>query len=77
MSVLEIANMVKNSFKTNINLDIKKTDDNRSYHISSNKIIDKLNFKTQFTVEDAIKDIINSFENNMYTDSLSNKTILI
>ena len=55
------------------NLNIQKTDDNRSYHISSNKIINQLNFKTKFTVEDAIKDLINSFENNMFINSLENE----
>ena len=73
MSVLKIANMVKKAFKDEINLSIQKTDDNRSYHISSNKITNQLNFKTKFTVEDAIKDLINSFENNMFTNSLENE----
>ena len=73
MSVLKIANMVKKAFKDEINLNIQKTDDNRSYHISSNKIINQLNFKTKFTVEDAIKDLINSFENNMFINSLENE----
>jgi len=73
MSVLKIANMVKKAFKDEINLSIQKTDDNRSYHISSNKITNQLNFKIKFTVEDAIKDLINSFENNMFTNSLENE----
>lgn len=73
MSVLEIANMVKNNMKKNIDLKIEKTDDNRSYHISSNKIINKLNFKTSFTVENAIQDLIKSFDNNLFKNSLENE----
>ncbi len=73
MSVLEIANMVKNNMKKNIDLKIEKTDDNRSYHISSNKILNKLNFKTSFTVENAIQDLIKSFNNNLFTNSLENE----
>ena len=38
MPVLQIANLVKNSFKSNINISVEETDDNRSYHISSKKI---------------------------------------
>ncbi len=73
MSVLEIANMVKNNMKKNIDLKIEKTDDNRSYHISSNKILNKLNFKTSFTVENAIQDLIKSFNNNLFKNSLENE----
>ncbi len=73
MSVLEIANMVKNNMKKNIDLKIENTDDNRSYHISSNKIINKLNFKTSFTVENAIQDLIKSFDNNLFKNSLENE----
>ena len=73
MSVLEIANMVKNNMKKKIDLKIEKTDDNRSYHISSNKILNKLNFKTSFTVENAIQDLIKSFNNNLFKNSLENE----
>jgi len=73
MSVLNIANMVKNCINKNVSVNIEKTDDNRSYHISSNKIIKQLNFKTKFTVEDAIQDLVNSFSNNMFINSLENE----
>ncbi len=73
MPVLEIANLVKNSFKKNINISIEETDDNRSYHISSKKIENQLNFKIKYTVDDAIKDIIESFEKNKFKNSLENE----
>ena len=73
MPVLEIANLVKNSFKRNINISIEETDDNRSYHISSKKIENQLNFKIKYTVDDAIKDIIESFEKNKFKNSLENE----
>ncbi len=73
MPVLEIANLVKNSFKRNINISIEETDDNRSYHISSKKIENQLNFKIKYTVDDAIKDIIESFEKKKFKNSLENE----
>mgnify|MGYP001207483701 CR=1 FL=1 len=73
MPVLEIANLVKNSFKKNINISIEETDDNRSYHISSKKIENQLNFKIKYTVDDAIKDIIESFEKKKFKNSLENE----
>ena len=45
--------------KNNIIINLKPTNDNRSYHICSDKIFDELNFINQYTVEDAI-DSINS-----------------
>ena len=73
MPVLQIANLVRNSFKSNINISVEETDDNRSYHISSKKIENQLNFKIKYTVDDAIKDIIESFEKNKFKNSLENE----
>ncbi len=73
MPVLQIANLVKNSFKSNINISVEETDDNRSYHISSKKIENQLKFKIKYTVDDAIKEIIESFEKNKFKNSLENE----
>ena len=78
LSILEIANLVKNTvpkYINNINdisIEITSSNDPRSYHINSDKIKDTLNFSTKFTVEDAIKDICNAFSKNLFKDSLEN-----
>lgn len=71
--VLELANMVKKNFTKNVELKISKTDDNRSYHISSEKIKNELNFMPNFTIEEAIVDLIHHFEGNNFKNSLSNE----
>jgi nucleoside-diphosphate-sugar epimerase len=71
--VLELANMVKKNFTKNVELKISKTDDNRSYHISSEKIKNELNFMPNFTIEEAIVDLIHHFEGNHFKNSLSNE----
>ena len=71
-SVNEIANTVKDELGENIKLVVTKTNDNRSYHISSEKIKDVLNFKTQFTISDAVKDLKEAFEKNLLVDPLNN-----
>lgn len=73
LKVLEIAELVKKTINKEINLKILPTDDNRSYHISSGKIEDKLNFKMKYTVEDAIKELVKAFETNLYIDPLINE----
>ena len=73
MPVIEIANMVKKIFNKDVDIKIEQTDDNRSYHISSNKITRQLDFKTNYTVEDAIKDLLESFNKKIFTNSLENE----
>mgnify|MGYP001391149266 FL=1 len=46
-SVSDIANIVKNSFNKKIELETVETDDNRSYHISSQKIKKELGFEAK------------------------------
>ena len=72
LKVLEIAELVKKTVNK-ISLKILPTDDNRSYHISSDKIGNVLNFKMKHTVEDAIKELIKAFEANLYIDPLLNE----
>ncbi len=69
-TVLKIAENVKNIVGKDIKLELVKTDDNRSYHISSNKIIEMLNFKFKYSINDAIKDLKLAFEKKLLPNSL-------
>ena len=70
LSVGEIANTVKSTLESKIELKIEKTDDLRSYHISSNKIKNTLKFKPKNSVEQAIRDLKQAFEKNLLPNSL-------
>lgn len=72
LRVIQIAELVRETINKKINLKIVPTDDNRSYHISSSKIKDKLNFEMQHTVKDAIIDLLKAFDENKFSDSLNN-----
>ena len=71
-SVNELANSVKNIVGNDIKILTKKTDDNRSYHISSQKIFDVLNFVPNFTIEDAISELVDAFKNKKLEDPINN-----
>lgn len=71
-SVKNIALTVKNVLGEDIKLSVTPTDDNRSYHISSEKINKKLNFFTKFTIEDAVKDMRKAFVEKKLQDPLNN-----
>ena len=71
-SVNQIASTVENILGDDIKLIVSPTDDNRSYHISSEKIKKVLNFSTKFTVDDAIKDLKKAFTDKLLDDPLKN-----
>ncbi|MBT5265076.1 MAG: NAD-dependent epimerase/dehydratase family protein [Rhodospirillaceae bacterium] len=48
------------------------TDDNRSYHISSEKITRDLGFKATHTISDASRDLVNAFEAGLINDPMNN-----
>jgi len=70
--VKEIAQMVKNVIGDKVNIITTSTNDNRSYHISSEKIKKDIGFVPKHTIEDAVKDLKNAFEKgwipNSFTD---------
>lgn len=73
LQVKEIAKLVKKVIDNNIELDFEKTDDNRSYHISSGKINKLLGFEPEFTVENAIQDLKEAFEKKLLPNSFTDE----
>ncbi len=71
--VSELADFVKDEIGEDIKIEKKKSDDNRSYHISSEKIKNELNFKFEFSIKDAIRDLRLAFENKTLKNSLNNE----
>ncbi len=70
-TVKQIALTVKEVIGKDIEIETEETIDNRSYHISSNKIYDKLNFTPKYTIKNAINDLKIAFELNKLPNSLS------
>lgn len=61
--VSEIAEMVRGIVgKDGVKITTTPTNDNRSYHISSEKIKQTLDFEPKHTIEDAIKDLCTAFK---------------
>ncbi len=62
LRLLEIAEMVQKVVgKDRIEITTAPSNDNRSYHISSEKIQRELGFKPKHTIENAIKDLYDAF----------------
>ena len=70
-SVEELANSVRDVMGDDVELVTSPTDDNRSYHISSQKISKVLGFVPSHTIKDAIVDMKEALESGLLPDSLT------
>lgn len=72
-TVTEIANMVKEVIGDDVKLITSPTNDNRSYHISSEKIFNKLGFRANRSIKEAASGLMDAFDKGLLPDSLSNE----
>lgn len=72
-SVKELAEIVKNKVGDDVQLKMTETNDNRSYHISSEKIKRELNFVCKYNIADAVEDLVVKFKENIFDDPLTNE----
>ena len=72
-SVNELANGVKEVIGSDVKIIHTKSDDNRSYHVSSKKIQDVLGFETKYTVQNAVSDLKIAFEKKILTNTFNNE----
>ena len=67
----ELAEIVKQVVGLDVSIEYQKSDDIRSYHITSDKIKDKLGFVPKYTVEDAVKSLLNAFEKKLLINTFN------
>jgi nucleoside-diphosphate-sugar epimerase len=78
LSIREISIIVKKVVeinfpeRKNIKIDETESNDNRSYHINSEKIKKILNFEPKLTIEDAVNDLCKQFKLRTIKNSLDN-----
>jgi len=68
--VSEIAEMVREGLSKDIEIETVPTDDNRSYHVSSEKMRSELGFTATRTVVDAVRDLAEAFSDGRVPDPL-------
>ncbi len=77
MTIMEIAEMVKKVVeqefpeKAPIEIVTTPTDDNRSYHINSDKIKNVLGFTPKHTIEEAVRDLVRAFREDKIVNSFA------
>lgn len=71
LTVMEIAKLVKEIVNKEVDLVVEPSPDNRSYRISSERILEHLGFRPLHTVEDAIRDLLSWFDRGAFPDSMT------
>jgi len=71
--VSDLAEIVRQEVGADVKLTTTSTDDNRSYHISSQKIKDQLGFRATFNINKAVKDLLDAFEKGRLPNSLEDE----
>lgn len=69
-SVMQLAEMVRRNVGDQARLEVKPTNDLRSYHVSSKKIRDELGFEATHSIEQAVVDLIEAFKDGRLPNSL-------
>jgi nucleoside-diphosphate-sugar epimerase len=70
-TVMQLAETVKKAVGGELDIVVKPTEDNRSYHISSEKIKKELGFVPKRTIEDAVRDLVAAFKAGKVPNSLT------
>ena len=71
-TVNELSQIVKNVIGEDVEMVVSDSDDNRSYHISSQKILDILGFEPTHSIEKAVLDLKAAFERGLLINPLEN-----
>ena len=72
-SVNELAYNVKEVIGNDVKIFRTESNDNRSYHVSCQKIKDILGFETKYTINDAVQDLKISFEKKILQNTFENE----
>ncbi len=72
LSINAIADLVRSVVGKNVAIETTPTNDNRSYHISSDKIKRELGYEPRYTIEDAVRELKAAFETGKVKDPMTN-----
>ena len=71
--IMDLAYIVKEVIGNDIKIVQKDTNDNRSYHISSQKIKKELGFIPKHSIKEAVIELKNAFKNGLLQNPLENE----
>lgn len=69
-TVMQIAEMVRDTLGSNVEIEVTPSNDLRSYHVNSDKIKNELGFVPRHTIQEAIIDLRQAFEKGLVPNSM-------
>lgn len=73
LSIQKIAQLVKDTYgHPEVAFEVTPSNDNRSYHINSDKIKNTLGFAMKYDIEDAVRTLTDAYEKGLIVDGLQN-----
>jgi nucleoside-diphosphate-sugar epimerase len=69
-TVMQLAEMVKEAVGGDLKINVEPTDDLRSYHVSSDKLRNELNFVPTHSIKDAVTDLVEAMEDKRLTNTM-------
>lgn len=72
-SLIQLAEITKKVIGEHVQTTVENSNDDRSYHINSDKIINDLNFKYKHTIENAIESLNIAFKNKILLNTFHNE----
>ncbi len=72
-TVAELAEEVKETIGSDVIIKKTHSDDNRSYHVSSEKILDKIGYSPKRTVKDAVNDLKIAFQKKILINTFDDE----
>jgi len=70
-TVLELADIVRGVVGGDIGVEVVPTNDNRSYHVSSEKIRREMGFAPKYTIADAVQSLVEAFKAGLIPNSMT------
>jgi len=70
-TVMQIAEMVRDTLGNGVDIEVTPSNDLRSYHVNSDKIKNELGFVPRHTIQEAILDLRGAFDKGLVPDSMT------
>jgi nucleoside-diphosphate-sugar epimerase len=67
-SVMGLAELIRDVLDRDVEISVEESDDDRSYHLSAEKVADELDFHPGSSVEDAVRDLERAYRNGEWED---------
>lgn len=69
-TLMELAEIVRETVAENVSIDVEPTDDLRSYHVSSEKMRRRLGFTPSYSIQHAIHGLVEAFGDGRLQNSM-------